>query len=713
MGLAPNFTTGLGRARQWLNALTAAPSSVYDINDRQQIRLLTIIIVPYMLMTVVFGLLHTRHSSRPVVIIATFTVIFAVEVAILILTRTRHHRMGQWAFVVLGFVNYLVFSIIALEHETLYGLLGLAWLPIFWTSLFSQPRQVAGVGVACLIVVSAGIMINGPKPNLEEWVVAISTTLFFAIGVLLASASRTETAQLIEQQTAALVESESRFRSIFNQTHQLHIFTGLDGRITDVNDETAQLLDGASQPIIGQMVWTLPFWARADRPAQQIQTDVQQAAAGSVLRYEINVQHRDRPPATYDITFCPVYNSAGTADVLVMTGQDITELRHAERERQREAQRYQVLFEEMGDSVLLIDLATQRIIAANPAASRMLQTPRKMLQHMHLWDIMADKDELEALEHSIDRLLHGVVSLPFQRAIRRPNGTQLIAEMTLSVAPDNDGKPVAAQIVCRDLTPRKQAEQQRVQLNVERERSRMLNQFVTDVSHDLRTPLSNIKVSAYLLRRGHQLSMEKHTRQIDVIDEAVGKLSTIVDEHLDAVRASVEQVDEQPLSESVDVNAIVQRISDKIQDKAKQKGVILTVNPAVDLALVKGNALRLETAVRQIVKNALDFTKSGGAITVETVNSRRYVYIIVSDTGVGIDEEKLPRIFDTLYRSDSSRTESRAGLGLTVAHQIITAYSGVIHVESEVGKGSTFTISLPTQSSAITQVHQQIKLPPK
>ncbi|MEM6281927.1 MAG: PAS domain-containing sensor histidine kinase, partial [Chloroflexota bacterium] len=283
-----------------------------------------------------------------------------------------------------------------------------------------------------------------------------------------------------------------------------------------------------------------------------------------------------------------------------------------------------------------------------------------------------------------------------ERMLRRKDGSSVPIEINPSLVRDAVQQPLYIQTVFRDLTERRRAERQSIELEMERERINLLQEFVTGIAHDLRTPLANVKNSEYLLRRVGQHSPEKFDQYLNVIRDEINKLTRLVDNQVAAVR---ETIPSRPSDEGlpVDVNEIVRMVVATSRNRMGEREVRLNLEEET-MPPIPGDVDRLRMAIRQVVINAIHFTKEEGKIAVTTRAGEHYVQVSIEDDGVGISEKDLPFIFDSLYRADRSRHESSSGLGLTIAHQIVTAHGGTIEVESEPGNGSRFIIHLPVRN---------------
>lgn len=246
--------------------------------------------------------------------------------------------------------------------------------------------------------------------------------------------------------------------------------------------------------------------------------------------------------------------------------------------------------------------------------------------------------------------------------------------------------------VAQDITAQRQAEKEKLDLVVQGERSKLVRDFVTALSHDFRTSLATIETSRYLADRlMQQAQYEKSITKLGSIRRAVNHMSAQI-ENLNAITTL------NNLQRSYcDLNELVVDVVDECLEKARQNNQMIMFQPNGYIPQLKVDAEELRRAVRELLRNALSFTPTGGVVTMKTYIASDHIDISVHDTGIGIAPEHLEHIFDLFFRVDVARgvDTGGVGLGLSVAKMIVAAHGGTIAVESIVDKGSTFTIHLP------------------
>ncbi len=224
-------------------------------------------------------------------------------------------------------------------------------------------------------------------------------------------------------------------------------------------------------------------------------------------------------------------------------------------------------------------------------------------------------------------------------------------------------------------------------------------QFVADASHELRTPLTSIQgYTKLLLRRGGNIDSNLLAEALQTISDESGRLIRLVFDLLQLARADAGQaiINQQEVIDMRDVLTSVEDTVSVIAPEQIDVQFILSQTPIYVLA----DADRLKQVFLNLINNAIKATQAGGKVTITLRASNNQAIVRVIDTGIGIAPADQQRIFDRFYRVERSRTRSRlygggTGLGLAIALTIIKAHKGGIELESELNKGSTFTVRLP------------------
>jgi PAS domain S-box-containing protein len=242
---------------------------------------------------------------------------------------------------------------------------------------------------------------------------------------------------------------------------------------------------------------------------------------------------------------------------------------------------------------------------------------------------------------------------------------------------------IGAVAVLRDITKLKELE-------------RIKSDFVTMVAHELKAPLAAISgyVEYVLANLGENLEQER--RMLERCRERTYSLLALIKDLLD-----ISSLDSSPVTsrrEPLSLGPVIRDTIDFLQGMAAEKGVEMEASVAADLPQLIADRREMERLLTNLLNNAIKYNLPGGKVHLVARRQDGFVRIEVRDTGIGIPAEALPHIFEEFYRvkSDSTRHITGTGLGLTIVRKIVNSYCGQIEVESEEGKGSTFTVLLPT-----------------
>ena len=217
--------------------------------------------------------------------------------------------------------------------------------------------------------------------------------------------------------------------------------------------------------------------------------------------------------------------------------------------------------------------------------------------------------------------------------------------------------------------------------------------FISNVSHELRTPLASLKALTETLRGGAFSDPQASGHFLERIETEVDNLIQMTQELLDLTRIESRQV---ALDfGNLDPAVLLVSARDRMQAQAERAGVNLSVEGPPDLPLIHADRMRLEQVMVNLIHNAIKFTGPGGSVVLSASRDGKFIQFGVRDTGVGIPQEEQERIFERFYKADRARSGSGTGLGLSISRHIVEAHGGRIWAESEEGKGSLFSFTIP------------------
>jgi signal transduction histidine kinase len=226
--------------------------------------------------------------------------------------------------------------------------------------------------------------------------------------------------------------------------------------------------------------------------------------------------------------------------------------------------------------------------------------------------------------------------------------------------------------------------------------------FVANVSHELKTPLTSIQGFSQAILDGTADTPEARQQAAQVIFTEASRMHRMVLDLLDLARLDAGSADLK--MSGVDVRALLNGVVEKLLPIAAKAGVKLGVRFGDHLPTLLGDGDRLAQVFTNLVDNALKFTAPGGSITLRAVHDRGEIQVAVDDTGKGMPQNVLAHIFDRFYQVDDARQGGEAhgaGLGLAIVHEIVEAHSGRISVRSTPGRGTAFIVHLPLKNAPV------------
>jgi two-component system phosphate regulon sensor histidine kinase PhoR len=220
--------------------------------------------------------------------------------------------------------------------------------------------------------------------------------------------------------------------------------------------------------------------------------------------------------------------------------------------------------------------------------------------------------------------------------------------------------------------------------------------FVANASHELRTPIAAVRSATETLRSGALEDPGVAARFVDIIERNAQRLQSLLEDMLEL--SKLESNEFKLKRERVELGSVVPIVLALFRERAEKKAVRLTAELARGSAAVAADSRALEHVLSNLVDNAVKYCPAGTRVIVSASLVGDRVHLVVSDTGPGIPAEHLPRVFERFYRVDAGRSRELGGtgLGLSIVKHMVEAMSGRVWVESEVGRGSTFTVSLPS-----------------
>lgn len=259
-----------------------------------------------------------------------------------------------------------------------------------------------------------------------------------------------------------------------------------------------------------------------------------------------------------------------------------------------------------------------------------------------------------------------------------------------------DGNVEYLSTIMRDISERKQAEQQRLKLALEQEQHAAFKEFLGTISHDLKTPMTIINTSLDLLKR-----LDDPQRRDEKIRNIQGEI-TLLQKYIEDLML-LTRLDRVPdlTFDALDLNALLSEVQMHVTPAAEEKGIDLHFSLDVQLPPILADQRDIYRAMTNLIENAIHYTTAGGSVSVTTRSDEADVIVDVADTGIGIDPTEVAHVFERFYRSKHAQQmrSGGTGLGLAIIKRIVEVHAGKIEVESTLGVGTTFRVRLPLAPS--------------
>lgn len=347
-------------------------------------------------------------------------------------------------------------------------------------------------------------------------------------------------------------------------------------------------------------------------------------------------------------------------------------------------ERVEAILASVGEGVIVVDL-DGRILTVNAAMEKQSGYRGSDLVGQLLESLLAMENDPEIIAVMEAALASGDVWRG-ELISQRKNGTKYDIHLTIAPVRDQQGNIVSFVGSQRDITHQKELD-------------RLKDIFVADVSHELRTPTTNINLYLELLEFAPP---EKHGEYLHVIKEQSQLLKRLVEDILDLSRLAMTKSKKVEFT-AVDLNLITDQVVTAHSPLAAASGLRLEFTPSPGIPPVRGEQSQLARVVTNLVANAIHYTERG-QVTVRTFQENDHICLEVCDTGMGIEEDDIPHIFERFYRGRSVRQTKihGTGLGLAIVKEIVDLHAGDVQVTSNYGQGSSFRVSLPTYNGEET-----------
>ncbi len=349
----------------------------------------------------------------------------------------------------------------------------------------------------------------------------------------------------------------------------------------------------------------------------------------------------------------------------------------------REHERFEGVIDSLYEGVIVTD-TTHRVMMVNKAAYRMLPFTGGEHEYRLAWTVVNDADVSEWMERHL-RDGSKVEDEEFYL-----ESSESLRILSLTILPLVREKQVAGSIIqVRNITSKKQQEAKYRRA----ENLASLTTLAAGVAHEIKNPLASLGIHLQLMRRevGHQKCLPEETAcsYLDVLEEEIERLNSIVVDFLFAVRPMDTQMKQE------DVHKVIEDMLDFVRYELEENRITVETSLKAEVHKAEIDQKYFKQALLNIIKNAIGAMPEGGSLTISTAVQGNMLAVDVADTGTGISDENMEKIFEPYFTTK----DFGSGLGLTVVYKVIREHQGDISIHSTEGKGTTFTILLPLPKS--------------
>lgn len=348
-------------------------------------------------------------------------------------------------------------------------------------------------------------------------------------------------------------------------------------------------------------------------------------------------------------------------------------------ESKASAVKTRAILSSMINGIIAVD-NEHRIMFINPVAETLLGIYEEKVKGHHVMETIRSNQ----LDDCLERFLISDQIETTDIEIFEPS--QRIISISTTPILSEEHQKLGGVILLQDVTEIRKLEQMR-------------KDFVANVSHELKTPLTSIQGFVETLKSGAAEQKSIRDKFLDIIDIESTRLSTLIDDLL--MLSDIENRTQYATHDEIPVVKSVQEVVEMLSEQAQRKRILLTLEPIPDLPNLMGNTGWFKQMIINLVDNAIKYTPEHGSVHIDLSTERDSLVIKVSDTGIGIDAEHLSRLFERFYRADKARSRQvgGTGLGLAIVKHIVITMGGQISVTSKPGDGSVFSVRLPVTGS--------------
>jgi PAS domain S-box-containing protein len=514
--------------------------------------------------------------------------------------------------------------------------------------------------------------------------------------------------QMISRLNAS-AEARSFMAAIVASADSAIIGKTLEGKIVSWNAGAAGMLGYEESEAIGKGIGELLV------PPDRVNEDervLEEVSQGLVYHAETRLRRKDGFLVDVSLTVSPIRQDDGRIVGASYVAVDMTARRQAERDLKESRMLFSSIISSAMDAIISVD-EQQRVTIFNAAAEKMFQFPQAEALGQPLDKFIPARFRGSHHQHVEEFGRTGTTSRAMGKLLPlsalRANGEEFPIEASISQCTVNGKK--AFTVILRDITERKQAEEQLQRFSAELERrvkertaeliaaNREMESFTYSVAHDLRAPLRHIDAFSSILEEDFAPQLPDEARQyLANIQRGSRSMSRLVDDLLNLARVGRQELN----YEEVDLNALANEVARELTSEVRDRAIEWQVGP---LPKVRADAGLLRQVMSNLLSNAVKYTRprSPAVIEIGSAASAKEVEIFVKDNGVGFNMNYVAKLFGVFQRLHRSEDFEGTGVGLAIVDRVVRRHGGRVWAESTVGKGAAFHFTLPLVSDRLQE----------
>jgi len=570
-----------------------------------------------------------------------------------------------------------------------------ALLILYASYLYGKRIQATGQGHLIYLVYGFIILIVSDLVYFDYELSGhlLKTTGFIFIHLALYKSSVELPYEKLEEAEEKLLHvTEEKYRNLFNNANDAIVTIDLANRVTSWNHSAEKIFGWTAEEIMGKKLFSLIVPERLMGEVDKIVYNT--LALKTISGIENVCLRKDGTEIIVDFTTSVIRDEKGSVEGISGILRDITEHKQAEEALAASEEKHRTLIENIQDGVFIIQDAKMQFV--NEAFAKMGGYTVSEVIGKDFREFVAPEDSARVADNYQKRQAGEKVPKEYEFHILHKDGkTRILVNINVGLIMYR-GK-ISSMGTVKDITERKKAEEIRLENVCLTLASKAKSEFLATMSHELRTPLNSIiGFSGLLKEKGAGGLNEKQVHYVDNIMASGKHLLNLINDILDISKVEAGKME---LSiEKISVPETINGMIDLIKENAIKHNVVMKTKLDPDVVFIETDSQKFKQILVNLLNNAVKFNKpEGGTVIVSVKKEGDVVKFSVSDTGIGIKEEDMERLFNTFEQLDSgiSRSYGGTGLGLAISKKLVELMGGSIMVESKYGEGSTFTFLLP------------------